>query len=117
MPTFDQHSPKLVTGSVTISDGETESGGLDLRGVSLVGLRVPSGFDGSSISFNRGDSLEGTYQALQLGNGLDHSVTVAAQKDIALDPSLFLSVRFLKLVAGTPQTGDTTIELICAPVL
>jgi hypothetical protein len=94
---------------VTVADGATVSGAVDLRGRQLCGVYLPSTAEGTTLGFQVSDALAGTYLTL-MSAGAAVSLTVAASRYVALDPNLFLGVRFLKLVLGT-QTGASIINL------
>lgn len=95
------------TETVTIAGSATTSGELDLTSKTLCGVTLDSGFDGTSLGFTVATTSGGTFVTLHDGSA-DVSKTVAASRYIALDPSLFAGVRYMKFVAGS-QTGATTI--------
>lgn len=98
--------------SVTILDSATESSTADLHGCTLVGLVLPAGLEGTSMTFKSSDSLDGTYYGIfdQAGNAA--SFTVAASRYVSFDLDVFKAVRYLKVVAGTSQTGSVEIGLV-----
>ena len=103
--------------TITITGGGAVSAAaVDLAGFTLVGLFTSSAFDGTTLTFTVSDALAGTYVTLQW-DGSDYTVTTAASKYVALDPTKFAGVRYMKIVTGTSQTGDTVITLARAPVL
>lgn len=112
-PNKDQYIP---TGdwaqTVTILDGQTESSAIDLAGMRLVGVILPSGFDGTTLGVKAADTLGGTYYTVADGTAAV-SLTVAASQAVGFKdqiPTMF-PWRFIKLVAGTAQTGDVDITL------
>jgi hypothetical protein len=103
---------KAFTKTVTIADGATLSGALDCGGMSIVGVSLPSGFDGASLKIHAAMELGGTYQVVQDGSGTDITLVVSASKNIGFTqfmPSLF-PWRFIKLQAGA-QTGS--VDIVC----
>lgn len=102
--------------SATIATGQTASAEVDLFGFTLVGLFIPSTFDGTTLTFTVATESGGTFVTLQTA-GADLTITTAASKYVALDPSLFAGVRWFKIVAGSSQTTtDTVITLSKRPV-
>lgn len=102
--------------TITISSGETVSPAIDLIGTYVVGMIIPTTFDGTSLSLQGSNSLDGTYHNVYNTSGSQVTATVAASRYVAFVPSDTASIRFLKLVAGTMQTGDTTITLVTRPL-
>lgn len=101
--------------TVTIENGETVSGAVDLGGETLVGITIPTGFEGTAITFQVATAIDGTYRAWHV-DGSALSITVTANIAVQIDPSDLAGARFLKLVAGTSQTGDITLTLHTRPV-
>lgn len=112
----DRYKP--VGRTVTITSGGATSGAIYLGDVTLLGIRLPTTFDGTSLTFTCSDTLAGTYDPLLSDDGTAYTVTTAASKYSAVDYSKFLGVLFLKVVAGTNQaTTDTIVTLYLAPLL
>lgn len=102
--------------TVTISDTEATSDAVDLGGNTLVGITIPTGFDGTAITFSVATSIDGTYRSWYK-DGSALSKTVTANIATALDPADFAGVRYLKIVSGTNQSsGDVTLTLHTRPV-
>ncbi len=102
--------------TTTIADSGTVSGEVDLSGCTLCGVFLPSTFDGTTLKFQAATESGGTFVAVVDGAGADVSKTCAASKYLPLNPADFAGVRFLKLVAGTGQTGATVLTLAVRPV-
>jgi len=97
-----------VSKTATVTNGSTTTtDGIDLEGKTLCGVTLDSGFDGTTLGFTVATTLAGTYNTL-MSSGSSYSETVAASRYVALDPSKFAGVRFIKPVVGS-QTGSTTI--------
>lgn len=101
--------------SVVIASGQTSSGAVDLQGTTLVGIQLPATFTGTALTFTAATAIGGTYQAVY-SSGSAYSVTVAQGKFIALDPSVFAGIRFIKIVSGSSEGGARTLELATRPV-
>ena len=99
--------------STTIANGATESSAVELRQFAGGGYSLPSSYDGTAITFKVCDDESGTYQALYDQYGNQVSVVTAASRSFALPSELF-GWPWFKFVAGTSQTGDTTITVVLA---
>jgi hypothetical protein len=102
--------------TATIANGATVSGGVDLRGSTLCGLFLPAEFDGTAVTFQACATEGGTFVPVQDGAGAAVSKTVAASQYVPLDPATFAGIQFLKVVAGTAQTGASVLTLATRPV-
>lgn len=103
--------------TATIASGQTESGVVDLGGTQLVGLFLPSTFDGTTLSIQAALTAGGTFVPVY-ADGADLGFTVAAAKAVGFENLAPLAGwRFIKLVAGTSQsTSDTVITLVTRPL-
>lgn len=96
--------------AVTFNNNTTQSTSVDLQGLCCVGVFVPAGFDGTSLTFQT--SLDDVaYVDVQDGAGAAYTVTVAASKYVPLDPSVMVGVRYLKITSGTTQTPEVEMTL------
>jgi hypothetical protein len=103
--------------TVTITSGQATSAELDCGDETLVGVILPSTFDGTALTFSVSATSGGTYYSLCSG-GAALSITVAASQYVALDPSIFAGVRFVKFTSGTAQSGtDTILVAVVRPVI
>ncbi len=107
----DSTIDKIDFETVTINSGETESTNVDMRGMTLCGLYLPSALTSVAITFQVSDESGGTYIPIADGLGSTLSKVVAQGQYIKLDPSDFAGVQFIKLVAGTAEGGDREIKL------
>ena len=102
-------APQLPSGSTaTIANGGSLSGAVDLDGLRPARLVMPSAWTAAAISFDV--SADGvTYGPLYDQYGTEVTISSAnavASRQIILDPTLFMSVRYLKVRSGT--NGSTT---------
>jgi hypothetical protein len=98
------------TATLTIANGQTVSDAFDARGLSIFGLVVPAEFDGTTITFQA--SADGTnFFALYTDAGTQVSITVAASRALDL-PAALEPWPYWKVVAGTSQTGATSIPVV-----
>jgi len=110
---------KPVGRIVTItSGGVAQTAGLYLGDLTLLGIRLPATFDGTTVTFTGSDTLAGTYDPIYNDDGSAYTVTCAASRYTVVDYTKFLGVLFVKVVPGTTQaTTDTIITLYLAPLL
>jgi len=99
----------MPTLAVTIANNTNQSTSVDLSGLCLVGIHVPTGFDGTALTFQT--SLDdATYVDVNV-NGTAYQITVAAAKYEVVDYTKFLGVRFLKITSGTTQSPAAVLTL------
>ena len=98
----------------TIADSETDSGQVDLGHHSFLAIEVPAGFEGTAISFKGAGEDGGTPLEILDNAGSAISITVAAGKITTLSNAQLAAlapIRFLTLVGGTAQTGDSELTV------
>lgn len=115
MPALTSYQPIVALVSATIANTATASGAIDLMGATLCGIHLPAAFTGTSLSFTVATAGGGTYQTLQR-NGSDYSVPVAQGKYVSLDPAIFAGVQFIKIISGSAEGADRTLNLAVRPV-
>lgn len=98
----------LYPTNVVMTNGQTKSLAVGLRGLSMGWFVLPAGFDGTTLTFEV--SQDGTnffplYD--QLGNVI--SVPVAASRGYFIDPGIFAGFSAMKFVSGTAQSGGDTV--------
>lgn len=96
---------------VTISANGTVSSAIDLQQTSLVGIHVPTNFNGNTLTIQT--SLDGnTYYNVETGAGAVLTLTVnTAPCYLVVDPMDLVGVRLMKLTAGSAQTADMDLVL------
>lgn len=101
--------------TATISSGGSLSAAVPLGAATLVGISMPASWDSAGLTFQV--SADGTnFQDMQTSSA-ELSMTAAAGKYIAVDPTLWRGVNLLKVRSGTSgspvnQTADRTITLV-----
>jgi len=95
----------------TIADGASLSDGVFCEGGVIVGIIMPAVWDAAVITFQT--CLDNaSYLDAYSAAGAEHTITVAADQHIWLDPSQFASYRWVKVRSGTSAapvnqtTGD-----------
>lgn len=102
--------------TATIASGQTTSPEVDLGGSTLVGLFMPAAFTGTAITFTTAATTGGTFVAVYDSSGNAISATVSTSRYVALSPTTFAGLRFIKLVSGSSEGGNRTITLATRPV-
>lgn len=102
--------------NATIANGQQTSGAVDLKEKTLVGLATPAALTGITMTFLVASTLAGTYRQVTNEDGSTYSVTVAANKFVALNPAKFLGARFVQVKSGSAEGAARTIELLARDV-
>lgn len=108
---------QIDTDSYTIASGQSLSPQINLGDKALHGLFLPSGWSGTSISFQASPDGGGTWFEFYDVAGGTATYTVAAGEYIALDPNKFAALNCLKLRSGsvgspTNQAGNATFIVV-----
>ena len=104
------------TQSVVVANGETSSSEVDLSDLLLCGVYIPAVVEGTTLTFTVSNATGGTFLPMwTAASGAVVAYTIDATGCyVALDPSLFAGVRYVKAVLGS-QTGDVTLTLTLRP--
>jgi hypothetical protein len=95
---------------VVIPISESESAVYDLHNFTPVSLFVPSGFDGTSVTFLWSPD-NGTFFEQVDGAGAVYSLNVAAGEVVSIPAVDFLGARYLKIVSNATETAERTLIL------
>jgi hypothetical protein len=109
-----------LSGTVTIANGASLSGAIDLGSSSLAGILMPAAWTAAGLSFTVSTSLAGTYVPLWNAIGSEYTVPSAsavASQFIVLPVADFLGIQFIKVRSGTAaaavnQGGDRALVLV-----
>lgn len=113
--TPDRFIPEVIT--ATIAASGTTSGAINLSGLQVVAIDMPSALTGTSMTFTASTAVDGTYDAVQeIGGAAAYSLTVAASKWVGVDVRVFAGIPFLKLVSGSTESAAREFKVICRPV-
>lgn len=105
-------NPRNNTFIVDISEDTDLSLPMYKGHLDICGVRIPSNFDGTTLTFLESETEDGTYQTVQW-EGSDLTLTVAASKTAMFDPAKLSGLKWLKISTGTVQsTTDTIVEPI-----
>ena len=113
--------PIPLTLTATVAANGTTTDEIDLgRGQQLVGLFVPSTFDGTTLTFTASDVSGGTFVTVQDGarSSAALTVTTTASRYIPIDNLAYIAgLRYIKIVCGSTQTTTSTVfTLVTRPV-
>lgn len=97
--------------SVDIANGQQSSAAINCGGFTLVGIKVPAAFTGTTLTFEMCDTLGGTYVPVKNAAGAV-SITVAQGNYYAVDPKDFYGINFLKIKSGSAEGAART--LVCS---
>lgn len=111
-------SQAIETTTVTIANGESLSGAIDLGGRKLAGIVMPASWTAAALTFQA--SPDGVNYFNVYDNATERSLTVAASYYSALTPSSWTSIRWVKLRSGTAgsavnQGGARVLTLVVQP--
>lgn len=114
IPSLDDQMFNTAVFTSTIANGLTVGTEVYMGPFRPVAILLGAEYDGTAMSFQAGIATGAT---VPLIDGFDDagaaiSIVVAASKFIRLDPSFFAGVAYLKPVAGTAQTGASTVKII-----
>lgn len=117
MTELREYPSQHIDFSVTVANGQTKSSAFQMYGCSIVGILVPSTFDGSQITFEASNAIDGTFGPVKDTGGTSYTITCTAGDRIGnLDAAMFIAFRFWKIVCGTSQTGDTVFTVLATPL-
>ena len=107
------NEPKISVASeilgMNLEKGETETTAVDLNGKFPRFLHLPTGFTGTTITFEASiDAV--TYMPVYTAANVEVSVTVAETRVYCLPESLW-GVSYLKVISGSAQAADITLYL------
>lgn len=107
--------------SAAIASGTSLSNAVNLGGLRLFGIVMPSAWNAADLSFqasmNNGTIWNDVYDGNVLTGGSEYIISAAASRYIVLDPTAFCTITTIRIrsgTAGTPiiQTADRSLQLI-----
>jgi hypothetical protein len=108
---------KPVLIDATVANAGTESGEVELNGLVPVGVYVPAGAEGVTLTFNASASEGGAKAPIKDIAGVAYSVTIGATAAYyPLGGAVFKGVHFITLVVAA-QTGAIVFQLSCRPAV
>jgi hypothetical protein len=103
------------TGTVTIASGQTTSGAIDLTDQEkLLAVTIPAEFTGTTITFTA--SVDGSTYLPVYYEGTQYSVSVGTSRFIALDPRVFASANYVRIVSGSSEGAGRSVGIVVRAV-
>lgn len=104
------------TTTVTIANGQSLSGAVNLSGFTLIGIDLPSAWTTANLTLQA--SIDNsTWDNVFDSTGTEVTISAAASRFVLLNPADFVAIRYLRLRSGTSGTpvnqgGARTITLV-----
>lgn len=111
MSTYFEGRIGFQTYTATITGSTTTSDAIQLNGFGIVGIMLPAALT-STVMTLTGSQDDVTYTALYNTSGTQLSFTVAASRIVLFTPGDLIGLRYIKLVAGTSEGADRSIQVI-----
>lgn len=97
----------------TIKSGQTKSNIIKLTGSSIVAIRPPTGLEGTSLTFEASEDIDGDFKAVTRAiDGNPVTAVVAADKHVLLLMSDFFGARYIKIISSSTESSERVLELI-----
>ena len=101
-----------LSATATLLASSEKTAGINLKGLTLVGIKLPATFTGTAITFEASDSIDGTYVVVKATtSGTTLSYTVAQDTWVTLDPKDFYGLNYIKIVSGSDESANRTLIL------
>ena len=107
----------IVTREVTIANGASLSGAIQIDEAFLVGIKMPGTWTAANLTLQgAGEDAPTTFNNVYDKDGTEVTITAAASRHITLEPAKFAGIHTLKVRSGTSGTavnqgGDRIITL------
>lgn len=109
--------PVAIYKTVTITSGQTTSGEASAELISngsyqLHAVELPAAMTGTSFTFTGARSSGGTFVTLrEVGGAASYTAQFAASTGVHLDPRVFATWPYVKLVSSAAEGADRSIVL------
>ncbi len=105
----------------TIANGASLTGTLDLGGLRLFGIVMPSGWTAADLTFQMSPDAGAAWADLKNQDGAEITVTASAGGCFVLDPAQFSSLQYLRVRSGAAaspvaQGADRQLRLVLRSV-
>lgn len=97
--------------NVVIAINETKSAVINLAGMCLSGIILPSAFTGTTLTFEASDAEDGTFVPVKKADGNSLSYAVAQATYVIIDPRDFQGITHLKIVSGSSEAAARTLKV------
>lgn len=105
------YESNIVLPTVVIAAGEALSGGIQLGGLRLCGIILPSGWDAAGITF-QGSADGTTYANLYDKTAEVFVAPITGAAFVALDPATFAAVPYVKIRSGTSASAVNQVDSV-----
>jgi hypothetical protein len=105
-------------GIATIANGQTTSDAVDLGPRALLAIIMPATWTAADLTITAANSLAGTYHPVMRADGSTTAIAAytikapSASDYIALNPSDFAALRYIKFVSSGAQAAERKLQLI-----
>ena len=96
---------------VVIGSGNTESNAIGLGAGVICGITTPSALSGGTFHVESTIDDGVSFQPVLGEDGVDLTLTVAADSYIKVSPQDYAGINKLRIVSGTPEGADRTIQV------
>lgn len=107
------------TTTAVIANGASQSGEVDLGGLSVQAIVMPAAWTAANLTFLAADATGGTFNPVHDDGGTEVTVTAAAARCIGMDAAAreLDGLRYIKVRSGTTatpvnQAAERTLTLI-----
>lgn len=99
------------------TSGAISTGIINDEGTQLHGLEFPATMTGTTMTFTGSRSSDGTFVAIyDVGGASAYSVTIGTSRFVPLDPRVFATFPFVKLVSGSTEASERSIVVHLRPI-
>lgn len=105
------YSGNMFSDTVTISNGTTTSGVIDLQGRGVVAIVIPAAFTGTAITFSMSPNNV-TFQTMYNSSNSALTTTVTQGRTYAVTPTDLIGARYLKIISNASEGGDRLVTVI-----
>lgn len=102
---------EFQTQTVTVANGGTTTGNINLNGFGMVGVIFPSALTSTSMTF-QGSQDGTTFTALYNTDGNALTATVAASRILLFTPGDFVGINYVRLVLGSAEGAERSLQVI-----
>lgn len=111
MTVFFNGNTQFQTTSLTVASGQTTSDAINCNGQGIVGVILPAALTSTSFTFT-GSQDNSTFTALYNTSGTQLAVTCAVSRIVLFTPGDLIGLQYIKLVMGSSEAADRTIQVI-----
>ncbi len=109
---MSNYSYRVTTATVTIANGATDSGAVNVQHASIVGIRTPAALTGTSFTLQ--DSDDGTtFYPVYDASGSPVTISVGTSRTILFTASDFIALnKYLRFVSSGAEAAERSITVL-----